>query len=417
MMANPRLVRLATLALLFATTPAFSSGWTEQTVPGSSGVLFVVDAVNENVVWAAGDNRQVFRTTDGGAHWELRATPSGSHSALWAFDADRCVVAGSSGVFWRTTDGGLTWTDVHHAGSFIDGIHFFDDLNGWAIGDPVAGQWVIRKTTDGGVTWSPAPAPPTAQGGGITRSLGWIGTQIGAFGTNRNLIWRTTDGGQGWSSVATATQQVAGLVLGTGGIGLIGGDLDLLERSTDSGASWQVVPSPTGHRLLTFDWIDGTAEVWGSTSQGGLFHSTDGGFTWEQNILGAGYIAEDLDFADPDVGWSVGQAGRIWRYSATTGVDASAAGAVTRLQVSSAPNPFANAVTFTGRVDGPAQLRIYDVLGREVATLAHPASAGDFALRWDGRDRGGQPVGAGAYFWRLETPGARTQGKLVRSAP
>ena len=138
---------------------AAHAGWTEQTV-NSTNMLSVVDVVDENVVWAVGDDRQVFRTIDGGANWILRSTPSGDHCAVWAFDADRCVVAGYTGIFWRTTDGGLTWTDVHHAGTFIDGIHFFDSLNGWAIGDPVAGQWVIRQTTDGGASWSPAPAPP-----------------------------------------------------------------------------------------------------------------------------------------------------------------------------------------------------------------------------------------------------------------
>jgi len=407
--------------MLLASSAAHA-GWTEQVV-NSTNYLFVVDAVDENVVWAVGDDRQVFRTTDGGAQWDLRSTPTGRHRAVWAFDANRCVVAGVEGLFWRTSDGGLTWTDVHHAGTFIDGIHFFDSLNGWAIGDPVAGQWVIRRTTDGGASWSPAPAPPTAQGGGITRSLSWIGTQIGAFGTSQFVLWRTTDGGQTWTSITTSSQQVAGLVLDASGIGLVGGSLDIYERSTDQGVTWPDMPNPALRALLTFDWIDGTSEVWGSTGQGGLFHSTDSGLSWTQHPFETAYVAEDLDFANANVGWSVGwrasnHAGRIWRYSATTAVDISTSVPATQLQIDVAPNPFSTAAVFTtrGAELGPAALRIFDVAGREVALL-RPSSPGELAVRWDGRNRSGKPVAAGTYFWRLDVQGSRAEGKLVRTTP
>jgi photosystem II stability/assembly factor-like uncharacterized protein len=401
---------------------SFAGTWSEQVV-NSTGKLDVLDAVTNEVAWAAGDGGQVFRTIDGGANWDPRPTPSGYHTAIHAFDADRCVVAGSTGAFWRTTDGGFNWTDVHQAGTFIDGIHFFDAQNGWAIGDPVASQWVIRATTDGGATWSPAPAPPTAQGGGITKSLSWIGTQIGVFGTNQFVIWRTTDGGQSWNSVTAATRQVAGLVLSPDGIGLVGGDLNLLERSTDQGETWTVIQSPTIQRLLTFDWVEGTNEVWGSTSVWGLFHSTDAGLSWEQHTLGPSYVAEDLDFVSTGTGWSVGSHGstlngRIWRYAtSTTGIGADAGvGAASRLQVAPAPNPFTSDVVFTARnaEHGPAILRILDVTGRQVALLTHPGSSAGFELRWDGRDARGRAVPGGTYLWRLELPAEQVSGKLVR---
>jgi flagellar hook assembly protein FlgD len=68
-------------------------------------------------------------------------------------------------------------------------------------------------------------------------------------------------------------------------------------------------------------------------------------------------------------------------------------------------------------VNGPVRLRIYDALGREVALLAHPGKSVAFEMAWNGRDQDGQAVAAGAYFWQLEAPGARTQGKLIRTAP
>jgi len=101
-----RTCKVCAFLILVAPVALASAGtWTEQ-VSNSNGQLYVVHAVSRDIAWAAGDNAQVVRTTDGGEHWEAHRTPSGSHSALFAFDAETCVVTGYPGRFWRTTNGG-----------------------------------------------------------------------------------------------------------------------------------------------------------------------------------------------------------------------------------------------------------------------------------------------------------------------
>ena len=68
------------------------------------------------------------------------------------------------------------------------------------------------------------------------------------------------------------------------------------------------------------------------------------------------------------------------------------------------PNPF-NAET-TIRFDLPAasdiELVVFDLLGQQVATLAHGRRpAGSYAVRWDGRSDGEGMLATGAYFLRL----------------
>ena len=98
-------------------------------------------------------------------------------------------------------------------------------------------------------------------------------------------------------------------------------------------------------------------------------------------------------------------------------LDAAPGAARARLTLAApAPNPSRGAVTlaFTLPRAGRADLRVYDVGGREVAMLAsgaHPA--GLHEARWDGRGADGRTAPDGVYFARLVTDdGAETRRVL-----
>ena len=58
-------------------------------------------------------------------------------------------------------------------------------------------------------------------------------------------------------------------------------------------------------------------------------------------------------------------------------------------------------------------LKIYNVLGQEVVTLADsPKSAGTYSVSWDGKNNVGSPVSGGVYVYRL-TVGSKTQIKKM----
>ncbi|MBE0565188.1 MAG: immune inhibitor A [Krumholzibacteria bacterium] len=86
------------------------------------------------------------------------------------------------------------------------------------------------------------------------------------------------------------------------------------------------------------------------------------------------------------------------------------------LAVAAWPNPFnpATTVSFTVPRDGPVDLRIYDLRGRLVRTLAaEPFAAGVHRRSWDGRDDAGAPAGSGVYFALASTAEARAVAKLM----
>jgi len=74
------------------------------------------------------------------------------------------------------------------------------------------------------------------------------------------------------------------------------------------------------------------------------------------------------------------------------------------LSAHSYPNPFnpETAIHFTLPEQGRVVLKIYDILGREVKTLIdEERPSGRHTVLWDGKDRAGQSVASGTYFYQI----------------
>ena len=95
------------------------------------------------------------------------------------------------------------------------------------------------------------------------------------------------------------------------------------------------------------------------------------------------------------------------------GVDADAP--MTNLR--NAPNPSKPQTTIMYRLNAEAavSLRIFDVNGRLVRTLFENSvqSPGEQNVPWDGKDDDGATIGAGKYFYQVQTPQKTATGKMV----
>jgi hypothetical protein len=83
-----------------------------------------------------------------------------------------------------------------------------------------------------------------------------------------------------------------------------------------------------------------------------------------------------------------------------------------------APNPFTNStrLDYAMAQPGAADLTVYDVTGRRIATLFHGvANAGSHTATWDGRSSSGQLAPVGVYDAVLQTSAGRTTRRLVLS--
>lgn len=87
-----------------------------------------------------------------------------------------------------------------------------------------------------------------------------------------------------------------------------------------------------------------------------------------------------------------------------------------QLGIYNAPNPLSRNTVFAYNMNGAANvsLRVYDMTGREVATLFDELqSAGLHYYNWIGDDNSGKLLPTGVYTYALVSGGTRTNGKLM----
>jgi len=80
------------------------------------------------------------------------------------------------------------------------------------------------------------------------------------------------------------------------------------------------------------------------------------------------------------------------------------------------PNPFnpATTISFNLPKSSKVTLKIYNLLGQEVRTLAdHVMEAGSHSISWDGKDNSGDPVSSGVYFYRLNAGESKVVRKMI----
>jgi hypothetical protein len=75
-----------------------------------------------------------------------------------------------------------------------------------------------------------------------------------------------------------------------------------------------------------------------------------------------------------------------------------------QLSISNHPNPFNPSTTIRYNLpqDGKVAIRIFDILGRQVAELVNEyKQAGSYSVLWSGKDGFGSEVSSGVYFYNI----------------
>ncbi len=283
--------------------------WTMQPEMRGQSVRSLTFAPSDPKIMVAGTLEGVFRSTDGGAHWE-RISPKDSAEiheveSLAVDPRDPSVIyAGTWHLPWKTTDGGEHWTSIKQG--MIEDSDVFS-----IILDPKQPNELylsacsgIYKSEDGGakftggVTVNKAQGiPPTAR---RTRVLMQDPNHLDTVfaGTTQGL-YRTDDGGKVWTPATSEDLVVNDVYVDPADSRhvLLATDHDGVLASDDGGVSF--LPSNSGFSARQIWAFSGDAQhaatvyvgVVNDKDAGGVFVSHTGGLSWS-------HLSDGLDGHD-----------------------------------------------------------------------------------------------------------------------
>jgi hypothetical protein len=257
----------------------------------------------------------------------------------------------------------------------------------------------INRSTDSGVSWSDVQLNNLGVQSNNVSSLVTLGpklfagTDSGIFvSTNLGNTWNESDFG-----IPLGTDQ-GNTVLNFAIIGsniFVGMEYSGVFRSTDSGVTWLAVSpiiSDTGS-VTVFNVGQDLFALAGpnrySISDGGLFLSTDLGFSWKQIYNGApiNYYG-GFNPPDADGYLFLGTESGVWRRPLSDfGISSvSQTPSVAQPKIQSYPNPFSQSteIAFTSATAGYADVSVVNILGAPVAHMfSGELDAGEHEFAWD----------------------------------
>ncbi len=411
--------------------------------------------LNHNVGWVVGEMGVIYKTTNGGSTWSQQASGTTAWLNVVHFmDANIGYAAGANGTIIKTTDGGTTWTPQESGTTAtIEGACFSTAPTAWLA---TSGGALLRSS-NGGANWQQQNVLPSHSLHDVhflNSTTGWV---VGSGG----IISKTTDGGTSWTDLTSGTtMNLNSLAVVDANYLWVVGDGGVILRSTNGGTTWQQQSSSTTRNLRTVFFLDQfhgyaaglhstileyavvhalpvqlarfTATVtgantvrldWTTVSEVNNYgfyvqrsHGSALSFERIPNsfLPGAGTINSPRDYTFTDTGVTAGR----WYYrleqhdmdgtvhysepisvdfvTSVLSKDAPVAFALSQ----NYPNPFNPATTIRFDIASPSSvsLKIFDLTGREVATLVNAElEAGSYQRIFNA-----EGLSSGTYIYKLK---------------
>jgi photosystem II stability/assembly factor-like uncharacterized protein len=402
--------------------------WIEQT-SGTICNLYSVHFVDENTGCAVGvcpGGGVILITTDSGLNWvansntRLFSVQLIDENTGWAVGGDYY-----GGDIIKTTDGGLNWgSQLFLENDFFSSVYFIDENIGYASGVHIDlnTYGTVFRTTNGGEDWFRKLSLYGSENLWsvyfLNQNLGWV---VGQYGK----ISKTTDGGSSWiSQNVNDSYDLRSVFFIDENNGWVVGNLNwpvLTLHTTNGGSNWNFITLDS----VSFNYLNDVFFIdvnngWIVGANGKIFKTIDGGVSWNAQTSGTSLDLYSVDFIDQNTGWVVGNDGTILHTSngGITFVEESNESPIAFLLTQNYPNPFNPSTIIKFNIPSVEKgyipslhvtLKVYDVLGNEVATLINKQKpAGTYEVEFNGT---GLP--SGIYFYQLKAGSFVKTKKMV----
>ena len=383
----------------------------------SSHGIAVGDSATQAGGWTDG---KIYATSDGGKHWNRSAsfpntTFQGAHYPV-SGTAYAAGYDGRNAIVAKTSNAGTTWTlqTLTNFQGRLWSVFFHNALSGVVVGD----SGVVLTTSDGGNTW-------TRRSTGTTKNLffvyfsynlpsappsdtGYVGYAVGSSGT----VLKSKDGGSSWGPVTSpTTSSLYGVTIIPRKAIWIVGSGKIYKSTVDGVFTAQTSPVSNTDAISAVD--ENRACIAGAL--GNLIQTTDGGKTWVQQIITSNTL-RSVYFVSSSAGWIVGEAGAVLRITGSlvsdVREDRSSGVIPTSFTLNqNYPDPFnpSTTIRFGIPYQKKVQLKVFDLLGREVATLVDSRlEAGSYSVKWDASG-----YSSGVYFYVLQAEDVLVSKKML----
>jgi photosystem II stability/assembly factor-like uncharacterized protein len=420
---------------LFSSINLLHAQWV-QTWEWDSGLPSISEPVNTFIVSGtnifAGKKGVVLFSTDNGASWTAEYLPLtntiGTVNVYSLAVSGSNLFAGTDGGVFLSTNNGTNWTAVNNGLTNISVNSLVVSGNNLFGESEYSG---IFLSTNNGTNWTKTSLTNTpVLSFAVSDANLFAGTNHGVFlSTNNGTSWTQAD--SGLTPVGTFSY-VNVNAFAVSGSNIFAGAYGGVFLSPNNGTSWTKVDSgltPVGsdpYVAINNLAVSG-ANIFASTSDGRVFLSTNNGTNWTDESSGlTGQAITSITACDTylfiGVTYSVKNRNNqnipvdgIMRRPLSEMVTAvkEATGEIpTRFSLSqNYPNPFnpSTVISYQIASAGKVSLKVYDILGREVATLVNSVkAAGNYTVTFIATN-----LPSGVYFYRLQAGTYSNTKKLL----
>ena len=348
-----------------------------------------VSFANENIAWAVGTDHftggsrwHIYYSSDAGSSWsrvetgfpDFEKTDELQHVQ---FINSQTGFIKAEDKLIKSTDGGASWVELEIAGNYSAGdfksFQFIDENTGWLFGNDE-----IAATTDGGSSWN-IQYEQDSQSSDIN-AIFFVDAATGYAAMDRGNMMKTTDGGESWTDLSTFNNfDLLDLEFVTADSGFVAGRSGTVLTTTDGGDTFSsVFLEITNQDIFSIDMLN-SKQGW-MAGENGFFVSTANGGGIATSIEGNGPTAQTVP---------------------------------SEIKLSqNYPNPFnpSTTITYAVPVRSNVSLRVFNMLGQNVATLVNneSKSAGQHSIRFDAGN-----LASGIYLYRLTVGGHTLSRQLT----
>jgi photosystem II stability/assembly factor-like uncharacterized protein len=216
--------------------------------------IYLIDSENGVVV---GDSGTILKTTNAGISWESQlSSTTNSLTSVFFTDINNGTVVGQYGIIKRTTDSGQNWfSQISPSTTGLSDVFFTDYNNGIIVG----GAGTILKTTDSGQNWYTRTSPTGYTLYDVIFTDSKNGFAVGGFRWEFpvSVIIKTTDGGDSWSTRLYANNScLLNISFFDANNGIASGDNGVMYSTSNGGTNWIQLPRVTYNDIYASSGID-----------------------------------------------------------------------------------------------------------------------------------------------------------------